>query len=54
MPLTPEQQAQLLADGDAAYEQSLRPDDGQPVDPATVSMPNFQYLRNRKEEGTQP
>ena len=38
---------EILALGDAAYAASQVPDDGLPVDPATVSMPNLgtKFLR---------
>ena len=36
-----ELEAEILALGDAAYAASQVPDDGLPVDPATVSMPNL-------------
>ena len=42
--MTPKQRrelAALLAEADAFYEASLVPDDGLPVDPATISMPNW-------------
>ena len=40
-------EAEILALGDAAYAASQVPDDGLPVDPATVSMPNLgtKFLR---------
>jgi hypothetical protein len=41
MALTREQQDKILALGDAAYAASQVPDDGLPVDPAGVSMPNL-------------
>lgn len=39
-PMSPELR-ELLAEADAFYEASLVPDDGLPVDPATISMPNW-------------
>lgn len=41
MTLTREQQDEILALGDAAYAASQVPDDGLPVDHATISMPNL-------------
>lgn len=41
MPITPEQQAQLLALGDAAYAASLLPDDGTNPPRSTVYTPNL-------------
>ena len=41
MALTREQQDEILALGDAAYAASQVPDDGLPVDPATISTPNL-------------
>ena len=40
-----ELEAEILALGDAAYAASQVPDDGLPVDPATVSMPNLGKFR---------
>jgi hypothetical protein len=37
-------EAEILALGDAAYAASQVPDDGLPVDPATVYMPNLGSL----------
>ena len=39
-PMSPELR-ELLAEADAFYAASLVPDDGLPVDPATISMPNW-------------
>ena len=41
MALTREQQDEILALGDAAYAAAQVADDGLPVDPAGISMPNL-------------
>jgi hypothetical protein len=39
---TDDKLARVLAEADALYEASMREeDDGLPIDPATISMPNF-------------
>ena len=47
VPSLEEQQAEIRALGDATYAASQVPENGLPVDPATVSMPNLATARRR-------